>query len=179
MQNTANSGRFECTVWVHRGRGFRIREIAPAPRKPGGFGELKTGQFAYADKKLLTLSVAGITREVATSQVEGFTRELLTARQQRIVKVLDSLIGGALIGLILGVVWFFTDAPGFVFLPSLGLVLVLMLPFLIPTLLRARTVDLFTLKFRDGRQWDFGVSEQQAENVVRILRSLRIKDEAM
>jgi len=54
-----------------------------------------------------------------------------------------------------------------------------MLPFSIPTLLRARTVDLFTLKFRDGRQWDFGVSEQQAENVVRILRSLGIKDEAM
>jgi len=174
-----HSGQFECTVWVHRGRGFRIRELAPAPRKPGGFGELKTGQFTYAGEKPLTLSVAGITREVAPAQVEGFTREPLTARQQQIAKVLDLLIGGALIGLILGVVWFSVDAPGFVFLPSLGLVLVVMLLLSIPTLLRAHPVDLFTLKFRDGRQWDFGVSEQQAEHVVRVLRSLGIKDRAM
>ena len=72
-------------------------------------------------------------------------------------------------------VWFFSDAPRGLLLPSLGLMLVLMLSFSIPTLLRARTVHLFSLKFEDGRQWDFGISEPEAESVASILRSWGIE----
>ncbi len=57
------------------------------------------------------------------------------------------------------------------FAAGLGLVLVGGLLISIPSLLRIRTVELFTLHFRNRRPWDFGVTPQQAEAVIDLLES--------
>lgn len=45
----------------------------------------------------------------------------------------------------------------------------------IPYFLRSHTVSLFTLRFRDAKLVQFGVSEQQAERVAEILDGYGIK----
>ena len=123
---------------------------------------------------------------IALSEVEGFTREVLTAGRQWISKILELLILGAGVGLIMGVVPFLlTCSPGGLSQPDattnflalfalgIGIIFISGVFLSLPTLLGIRTVDLFTLRFQNGRQWDFGVSQQQAEKVAEILESYR------
>jgi hypothetical protein len=178
---------FECRVWTN---GLRLR---PAPRQPGGFTTLKKGHIAFNGAQTLTLSVRGLkTREVAVSEVEGFTHASLTAQRQLISKVLELLIVGAAVGLIMAVASLFLQGGTAELAPSdaltnlstffalgLGLVFVGGLLWSLPKLLQFRSLDLFTLKSSAGGQWELGVLEQQTENVVRILESVGIENQAM
>jgi hypothetical protein len=174
--------RFECRVWASR---YRLR---PAPRKPGGFATLKKAYLASSDGEALTLSTRGQKRrQVPLAEVEGFTNELLTAGRQLRSQVLEWVLVGAVVGLVVAGVGFFLRPQGTALAPldlvanlSLlfalggGLALVGGLLWSIPSLLRIRTWDLFTLKFRNGGGWELGVPRQQAEEVVQFLQSHQV-----
>jgi hypothetical protein len=175
--------QFECRVWAYR------KSLRPAPRKPWGFTALKMGRIAATSEQTITLSVRGLrTREIDPSDVIGFTYERLPARRQLTNKIFEFLFAGAVVGLIIAVSSFFLIGgasdlspldfiTNFFVLFAVGLAPVFVggLLWSIPTILRIRTLALFTLKFRDGRMWDFGVLERQLENVIHALESFGMK----
>lgn len=186
LQDYPNSRQFECRVWVRPKRRFRIT-LGSAPRKHWGLTILKKGVIASTRAQMLTLVVRGLEKcEIAMSEITGFRQESLTVKRQLLSMGLDTLIGGAGIGLLVSVVYLIQQSNigqasliGFVNLFALFAGIGITLEFLwaIPTLLRMRAFELFTLEFKTGRQWEFGVSEQQVENVVETMRSYGIENQ--
>lgn len=184
---TESLSEFECRVWTN---GPRLR---PAPRKPGGFTTLKKGHIAVTSAQTLTLSVRGLKmREVVLSEVVGYTRDKLASKRQLISKVLELLVVGAVVGLIMALALLFLQGGSgglalgdaltnlfVVFAVGLGLVFVGGMLWSLPKLLQVRPLDLFTLKLSNGGQWEFGVYEQQAENVAHTLGSLGVADQVV
>ena len=187
MQHFSNSGQFECAVWTSGNASRRL--LRPAPRKPGGFAKIQKGSIATTRIDTVTLTAPFLVkREAPLTDIEGYMRELLTARQQFISKLLEWLMVSAAVGVIITLAIFILQqgkaemslADTFInlfviFVGSVVLVMVIGMLDSISTLLRARTVDLFTLKTRSGSQWDFGVAPQQAEQVAKTLKSWGIR----
>lgn len=179
MQHFPNSRQFECKVWAYR------NFLRPAPRKPGGYATARKGFLASTRAKTLALLVRNLKcRENVISDIAGYTRELLTAKQQWVNKMLELLIIGAGVGFVLVVGSLFLSRGNgelalvdlitnllSIFAIGLGLVFIGGFLVLIPALMRIRTVDLFTLKFKKGGSLDFGVDQKQSEQVVQTLES--------
>lgn len=181
MQHFPNSNQFECTVWTSGNR----RMLRPAPRKPGGFASPRKGIIAMTRTDVLTLSMQRMfKREIPLTDIEGSTHGILTARQQFTSKLLELLITGAAVGVFIAVAMYIVinnnaalsavDALTNIVLvlaATIALVVIGGLLLSLPSLLRTHTVDLYTLKFTGGRQWEFGVNEQQSEQVAKTLQS--------
>jgi hypothetical protein len=183
MQHFPNSGQFECIVWTSGNSNRRM--LRPAPRKPGGFAKIQKGTIATTRTDTLTVTAPSLVRrETPLTDIEGYTHELLTARQQFTSKILEWLMVGAAVGVVIAVAILILSSgkaalsPAdtvvnvlLIFVGSVVLVLVVGLLDSLLTLLRIRTVDRFTLQFRNGNQWDFGVAPQQSEQVAKTLKS--------
>jgi hypothetical protein len=182
MQHFPNSRQFECR--------FRVSEKLPILARLNPLlalrADLKKGHVASTSTRTVTLSPQNrraqhVIGEIALSEVEGFSCEMLTAKQQVISELLDVLRWGVVGALIIGGISVTqlrgADAlslPGFVAL-ALGIGTAIALLGSIHNLLEIRTLDLFTLKFKDGTQWQLGVFRQQSESVVQTLESFGIE----
>ncbi len=173
---------FECRVWVTPRLSF------PANLNPllALKTDLRKGQIAFTYTQTVKVSVREwmaqqVIGEIALSEIRGFSCELLTAKRQLLNKVLDVLRWGTVTGLIMGVlVMIQRRGTGVLSLLeflvlALGIGIAAALLVSIPNLLRIRTLDLFTLKLRDGTQWEFGVPSEQSENAIQTLSSFGIE----
>lgn len=186
-EGDSGSLKFDCWVWSYR------HFLRPAPRKPGWFAAPRKGHVASTQADTLTLTARPLKRhEFSLADAEGFAHELFPAKQQLGSKLLELLIVGAAVGLVLALALFFMPRGAtemstldvltnllVAFAAGLGLVLVGGLLISIPSLLRIRTVELFTLHFRNRRSWDFGVTPQQAKAVIQMLESAGVENRTM
>ncbi|GEM_PF-4235329 len=182
--------KFACRVWLDRRRPANRSQLGMAPRRHWQFHMITKiptqGAIAITPAETLVRFVRDKPySEMPLRCAEGFTHRRLTVGWQLLDIALDVLMYSAGIGLLTTLVGLLQGAhPGVtawmyfrgLFLIGLGLGLLMGPLMALPTLLKIRAYEVFSIE-SEFKPVDFGVAPQQADQIVRLLEAHGVKNQ--